>query len=409
MLVDKLTQTNIDVAVNAYQKSQESYQKAYDRNFDLHGKILKFFRESIENVETSTAANYLVSREWHLVIPSITDSYGNAKAPANLDEMIHLFTTLVLEPLETVHTFLQRLKEHIVNIQIVEEKTRENPDKIGYEDMLKSCFYTEEEWIEHHPNRRRVIGETQIINRILTALENSRLDRVRWDYNTQIRTPKERTIAALVDKMITGEASLKANEQVLTSVSSVTAVQKFGTDRYFCAYHSHGNQTATHSTKDCSAIRNGQAIKDPAGGKWYINKDTKRFFKQAANSGGAGESKKRKASSDSDEKDKKRVAKECSKCLKLNKEGANIPARVIKSHEASECKVDATRYQDTKASGSGPSKPETASWEKKINNLVNKVNQISIATKPGKSSGKKGKSSKASKEDTDDDDDDDEA
>ena len=62
-IIDKLTQVNIDKAMVAYGKSQETYRKAYDRNYNLHGNILKFFSESIENVETSIAATYLSSRQ----------------------------------------------------------------------------------------------------------------------------------------------------------------------------------------------------------------------------------------------------------------------------------------------------------------------------------------------------------
>ena len=77
--------------------------------------------------------------------------------------------------------------------------------------------------------------------------------------------------------MINGEAALGPEEQVQTSVSNVTAVQKTGTK--FCAYHSHGNQKANHETKDCKAINGSFAIPDPMGGQCYVNKDTKEYFK----------------------------------------------------------------------------------------------------------------------------------
>ena len=377
-LTMKLTQKNIDKAVTAFTKSQESFTKAYDRNFNLHGTILKFFREAIENVETSTAASFLSSREWHLVIPSITDSYGNAKAPFNLDEMHQKFTQLELEPLETVHTFLQRFKEYIVNIQMVEEKTGDIPDKINHEDMLRSCFYTEEEWKQHHPNRRRVIGQITIVTRLLTAISKSRLQRVQWDFNTQVAKPQDRTITSLIERMITGESSLEVGEQVLTTVSSVTAVQKNGTK--FCAYHSHGNQKANHETKDCKAINGGFAIPDPKGGQWYVNKDNNQHFK-SKETGGVGEKRKR-SDNDSDAKDNKKSSKECTKCLKLNKEGASIPESVIKSHNAGDCRVNAKKYNSDKNKEKTDTKSDgKPTWDKSFKTLMTKVNQISLAMK----------------------------
>jgi hypothetical protein len=103
------------------------------------------------------------------------------------------------------------------------------------------------------------------------------------------------------------------------------------------------------------------------------------------------------------------VSKECTKCLKLNKEGATIPESVIKSHNAADCYVDPKKYKDNKKSSD--SKPDNkAFWDKSIKNLVTKVNQISLAVKDksSKTSGKKSKTTKSSK-DNDSDDDDEEA
>ena len=151
--------------------------------------------------------------KWHLVIPSISDSYGNAKSTFNLGEMHQAFTQMKLEPLESVHTFIQRFKECVVNIQMMEEKTGDIDSKMTHDQMLQSCFYTDLEWNNHHPKRRRVLGQITIVTRLLEAISKSRIQRVHWDINTQVARPQDRTIAALIEKMINREAALSPEEQ----------------------------------------------------------------------------------------------------------------------------------------------------------------------------------------------------
>ena len=201
------------------------------------------------------------------------------------------------------------------------------------------CFYTDLEWNQHHPNRRRVLGQITIVTRLLEVISNSRIQRVHWDFNTQVSRPQNRTISSLIERIINVEAALGPEEQVQTSVLSVTAVQKSGTK--FCAYHSYGNQKSNHDTKECKAINGGYAIPDPKGGQWYVMKDNNQYFK-AKETGGAGEKRKR-SDNDTDTKDTKKATKECTKCLKLNKEGASIPESVIKSHNAPEIVVSMPR------------------------------------------------------------------
>jgi len=399
-IIDKLTQVNIDKAMVAYGKSQETYRKAYDRTYNLHGTILKFFREAIENVEMSIAATHLSSRQWHLVIPSISDSYGNAKSTFNLGEMHQAFTQMKLEPLETVHTFIQRFKECVVNIQMMEEKTGDIDNKITHDQMLQSCFYTDLEWNNHHPNRRRVLGQITIVTRLLEAISKSRIARVHWDFNTQVAKPQDRTISALIEKMINGEAALSPEEQVQTSVASVTAGQKTGTK--FCAYHSHGNQKTNHDTKECKVINGGYAIPDPKGGQWYVMKSNNQYFK-AKETGGAGEKRKR-SENDSDDKSTKKSTKECTKCIKLNNEGASIPESVIKSHNAKDCRVDPKKYN--KKDSDNKSDNSKTFWDKSLKRLVTKVNQISLAVKDKSSDTGKKKSTKNGKKPKEDDSDD---
>jgi hypothetical protein len=405
----KLTQTNIDKAVAAFNKGQDSYTKAYDRNSNLHGTILKFFRESIENVESSTAATFLASRQWDKVITSVIDSYGNAKAPANLDEMHNILGSMELEPLETVHTFLQRMKEQVVNIQMISEKSEEILNPISHEKMLEASFYTENEWSQKYPTRRRVIGHLEIVNRTLAAISKSRLKQVHWDFNTQMKTPQHRTIATLIDMMITGESSLGTNAQVLHAISNVTAVQKSGTGTSFCAYHSHGNQVATHNTSECKSIKGGFAIHDPEGSSWYVTKKDGAFYKGKSNSGGDDKAKKRKNDTESDSKDKKRTAKECATCLKNNKDGSTIPEYVYKSHYAADCRVDPKKYKGDKDSkNKGPSKIfETPFWKDSIKQLTKSISTAIAPTRKTKESKSKGGNKKSTRRDNDDDDDDD--
>ena len=274
---------------------------------------------------------------------------------------------------------------------MMEEKTADIEGKMTYDQALQACFHTDIEWNLQHPNRRRVLGQITIVTRLLEAISKSRIQRVHWDFNTQVSRPQDRTISILIERMINGEAALGPEEQVQTSVSNVTAVQKTGTK--FCAYQSHGNQTANHESKDCKAIFGSFAIPDPKGGQWYVNKDTKEYFK-AKETGGAGEKRKR-SDNDSDAKDNKKSSKECTKYLKLNKEGASIPESVIKSHNAGDCRVNAKKYNSDKNKDKSKDPDSKPVWDKSFKNLMTKVNQISLAIK----SKDKSKSGRKPKED----------
>ena len=90
----------------------------------------------------------------------------------------------------------------------MEEKTGDIDNKMTHDQMLQSCFYTDLEWNNHHPNKSRVLGQITIVTRLLEAISKNRIQRVHCDFNTQIARPQDRTTGALIDKMINGEAAL---------------------------------------------------------------------------------------------------------------------------------------------------------------------------------------------------------
>jgi len=82
-----------------------------------------------------------------------------------------------------------------------------------------------------------------------------------------------------------------------------------------------------------------------------------------------------------DSKKSGKIPKICTKCLKYNKEEADIPESVMKTHDATNCYVQPTKYNESGASSSSSLSSSLSSSSNASNTAFNKfskaVNQIS--------------------------------
>ena len=116
-----------------------------------------------------------------------------------------------------------------------------------------------------------------VLLRLLSAITDTRLHKVVYDFNTKYTSNKERTVKRLVAVMHIGEAALPLNEQSCHQVSTVTTSDKTnGTSgvQKFCTFHSFGGNASTHSTADCKTINKGLTKNDPTSSQWQVMKDT---------------------------------------------------------------------------------------------------------------------------------------
>ena len=401
---DKLEAEYASNADTAYSKSHKSYTDEFTRVEGLNGSLLKFFLDYVEGIQSTPAFTLIQSCEWSRVIDSITQSYGVADSPLQQDQVQHEFAQIELGPLETVHQFLNRVKEFCAQIQILTERAEQVVHKLTYAQAFESCIFTEVEYQAAYPGTQRTIRHTQVLNRIVSAISNSRLKQVAYQFNTNNLEPQHRTCARLIRMMEIGEISLTTNEQVLHEVSNVTVGQTSGTPSKFCAFHSYDGNHSNHETKECQAVKNGLTTSDPTNSKWLVYKSSGlHYVSRGDPSKSSYESKKRPFESNSKGNNKSAkpssgaTAKSCTNCKKLNREGADIPERIMKTHGADQCRVDTKKWPKDKATTKSTTDPPLNESVKK---LIKTVNQLSVKFA---SNTKKQKKSKDDEEEDNDD------
>ena len=72
----KLTPANRSLAVDKYTKSNKTFEIERLRVLTLNASLLTFFKECIEGVSNSSAAQYIKSEDWGKVLPEVTKAYG---------------------------------------------------------------------------------------------------------------------------------------------------------------------------------------------------------------------------------------------------------------------------------------------------------------------------------------------
>jgi len=408
-IADKLEAEYASNADTSYNKSHKAYTDEFTRVEGLNGSLLKFFLEYVEGIQSTPAFTLIQSCEWNRVIDSIAQSYGVADSPLQQDQVQLEFAQIELGPLETVHQFLNRVKEFCAQIQILTERAEQVAHKLTYAQAFESCIFTETEYQAAYPGTQRTIRHTQVLNRIVSAISNSRLKQVVYQFNTNNLEPQHRTCAKLIRMMEIGEISLHTNEQVLHEVSNVTVSQSSGTSSKFCAFHSYDGNHSNHETKECQAIKSGLTMTDPTNTKWLVYKSSGLHYASRGDSSKSSNgNKKRPFESNSSSSNKSAkpsagsTAKSCTNCKKLNREGADIPERIMKTHAADQCRVDAKKWPKDKATSKEASDPPLNQSVKK---LIKSVNQLSVAFAPTTKKQKKTKSV-AKDDDVDDSDDD---
>ena len=152
-------------------------------------------------------------------------------------------------------------------------------------------------------------------------------------------------------------------------------------------------------------------MSDPTNNKWLVYKSSGlHCVSRGDPSKSSNESKKRPSESNSKGSNKSAkpsagaTAKSCTNCKKLNREGADIPERIMKTHAADLCRVDAKKWPKNKSSTKEATDPPLNQSVKK---LIKTVNQLSVKFDP--TTKKQNKNKSVAKDDDVDDSDDDQS
>ena len=171
---------------------------------------------------------------------------------------------------------MDRLQSLLANIHITFEAIEEIPQAEGlsFAQVYQSCLYTTAKWKIAHPNNPAFTNHLTVLLRLLSAITDTRLHKVVYDFNTKYTIPAEKTVERLVAVMNIGEAALPLNEQFSHQFSNVATSNKTnGTSgvQKFCTFNSFGGKASTHSTADC---KTSLTKNDPTSSQWQVMKDT---------------------------------------------------------------------------------------------------------------------------------------
>jgi len=378
VLTEKLSPEGISAANTAFNKSMKSYTTEKARVNDLHAQLLKFFKETIEGLDNNPASTHIKNHEWHEVLPAIRQYYGNMDKPNALNGMKVKLANTGFSPDETVHQYVNKIRNLVANIQIVSEQIEERVEPLTYEEAFQACILTDEQFSEKHQGHRAVIDHLTILQKFLVDMANTRLHQVQYQWTTFPRTADQRTVVNLIKAMDTGESAMVVDDHSKLQFLAVSTVGSNGPSKnFFCAYHSYNGAKSNHDTKDCTAINAGRTKVDPKDSRYHVKKGAGTHYMEPknngySNSGGDKSNKKRSyegASTSNDNKKSGNTPKSCTKCLKYNKEGADIPETVMKTHDATNCYVQPSKYTKSGSSSNASNKA--------FNKLNKTVNQIS--------------------------------
>ena len=352
----KLTPANRSLAIDKYTKSNKTFEVERLRVLTLNASLLTFFKECIEGVSNSSAAQHLKSEDWGKVLPEVTKAYGAISSPPAADALQASLTSIAMSVDETVYTFMDRFQSLLANIHITFEAIEEVPqaERLSFTQVYQSCLYTAAKWKTAHPNNPAFTHHLTVLLRLLSAITDTRLHKVVYDFNTKYTSNQERTVERLVAAMLIGEAALPLNEQFSHQVSNVATSNKTnGTSgvQKFCTFHSFGGNASTHSTADCKTINKGLTKNDPTSSQWQVMKDTGEHYAARQKSSNASGNKRPNNSNDKPSKKSNNGGAFCTNCVKLNAGGESIPEYVMRNHTAANCRI-----QKKGSSGSNSSK-----------------------------------------------------
>ena len=257
----KLNHDSITKANTAFNKCRKHYTTEKSRVDDINSQLLKFFKETIEGLDSNPASTHIKNHHWHLVLPTIREYYGNMNAPNALDGMKLKFASLQFLTTETVHQYINKIRNLAANIQIVSEAIEKKVESLTYEQAFEACILTHEEFVDLYPDHIPVQSHLTILQKLLVGMSDTKLNQVQYDWNTQVRKETDRTVTNLIKAMNVGEAALKVDHQAYHQIFNVSTVT---TGAKFCAFHSHSGNVSTHETKDCNIINAGKTKTDPS-------------------------------------------------------------------------------------------------------------------------------------------------
>ena len=195
-------------------------------------------------------------------------AYGAISSPPAAELLQASLTSITMSVDENVYTFMDRLQSLLANIHITLLAIEEIPlaieeiplaERLSFAQVYQSCLYTTAKRNIAHPNNPAFTNHLTVLLRLLSAITDTRLHKVVYDFNTKYTIPAERTVERL-------EAALPLNEQFSHQVSNAATSNKTnGTSvvQKFCTFHSFGGNASTHSTADCKTINKSLTKNDP--------------------------------------------------------------------------------------------------------------------------------------------------
>jgi hypothetical protein len=368
----KLTPANRSLAVDKYTQSNKTFEKERTRVLALNASLLTLFKDCIEGVGNSSAAQYLKNEQWDKVLEEISKAYGGINSPPAAESLQASFTSIVMGANDNVYTFMDKFQSLLANIHVTFEAIEEMPqaERLSFAQVYQGCLLTTAKWNTMHPNNPTFTNHLTVLLRLLSAITDTRLHQVVYDFNTKFTTKDERTVEKLVACMHIGEAALPLNEQVSHQMSNhqvATVTTSNGnsanpTAPKFCAYHSYGNNASTHSTADCKTIAKGLTKRDPTSSQWHVMKDTgAHYVARPASSNASNASGNKRSNASNDKKSSKKANTNggmCTNCVKLNAGGESIPEYVMKNHSADTCRIKKKSSSGSNSSTSSAKAPQ---------------------------------------------------
>ena len=265
----------------------------------------------------------------------MTKAYGAISSPPAADALQASLTSISMSVDENVYTFMDRFQSLLANIHITFEAIEEAPqaERLSFTQVYQSCLYTAAKWNTTHPNNPAFTHHLTVLLRLLSAITDTRLHKVVYDFNTKYTSNQERTVERLVKQLFRSTNNLATKFPTL--------------------------QLPTKTRQKSS---------NASGNKRPNNSNDKPSKK--SNNGGAF----------------------CTNCVKLNAGGESIPDYVMRNHTAANCRIQKkgssgsnSSKAASKASQPSSTMPLTAEQLTQVPLILHTVQQVSAAGSTKKS------------------------
>ena len=114
----------------------------------MNAGLLTFFKECIEGVSNSSAAQYIKSKDWNRVLDEVTKAYGVINSPPAAESLQASLTSIVMSVDKNVYTFMDRFQSLLANIHVAFEAIKEMPqaERLSFAQVNQACLYTTVKW-----------------------------------------------------------------------------------------------------------------------------------------------------------------------------------------------------------------------------------------------------------------------